>query len=71
MPRFLVSTRRDLVKPVPSALSAVSSAGAIKIVNSSDPNMITIETSPEQAQELRQKLSDTHYVEPELVRGLQ
>jgi len=70
MPRFLVSTRRDAVKAVPSALAAVGKEGAIKIVNSSDPNMITIETSHERAQELRKRLSDTHYVEPEMVRGL-
>jgi len=51
-------------------LAAVSEEPDVKVVTASDPNMVTIETNDAAAGRLRRKLESTHYVEPEIRRGL-
>ena len=71
--RYLVTTRRELIrqggKP-PTALAALGAFPQVKVVGHSDPNMVTIDTDEETAGQLRNSLSATHYVEPEIHRGL-
>ena len=43
----------------------------IKIVNADDPDLVTIDASAEAADQLRAKLRDTHFVEPEIRRSLE
>lgn len=74
MPRFVVTTRRELIRQgnePTTALSAVSSFPGVKVIAYADPNTVTIETDEETAGKLRQALSGTCYVEPEIHRGLQ
>lgn len=69
--RYLVTRKRDLPESEsPSALDAVSSDPNVKVVASSNPNMITIETTEETADKLRQTLATTHFVEAEVRRDL-
>ena len=69
--RFLVTTRRSLRQEgASSALAAVSEEPDVKVVSASDPNMVTIEANDAAAGRLRRKLELTHYVEPEIRRGL-
>ncbi len=74
MPRFLVTTRRELIRQgdePATALSAVSSFPGVKVVAYADPNTVTIETDEQTAEKLRDALSGSYYVEPEIHRGLQ
>jgi hypothetical protein len=69
--RYLVTMKRDLPESESlSALDAVSSDPNVKVVASSNPNMITIETTEETADKLRQTLATTHFVEAEVRREL-
>lgn len=70
MARYIVTTRRNLRGSVPSAHDAVAADPRIKVVNSHDPQMVTVEANEDLADELRAKLKDTHFVEPEIRRGL-
>ncbi len=74
MPRYLVANKRgisDIRGDVPTALEAVSSEPNVTVVGFSDPHMVTIDTSAELADRLRQKLAATHIVEPEIRRELE
>ncbi|HEY7405440.1 MAG TPA: hypothetical protein VIB39_18075 [Candidatus Angelobacter sp.] len=69
--RYLVTTRRSERGKVPSALDAVSADPGVTVVNSSDPQQVTIETNENTANELRAKIGETHFVEPEIRRSLE
>jgi hypothetical protein len=43
----------------------------VKLVNSENPQMVTIEASEDAATRLKQKIGNTHFVEPEVRRSLQ
>ncbi len=70
MVRYLVTTRRTKVGSTQSALDAVAAEPGITLVNSNDPEMVTIEASEDAARGLRDKLHDTHFVEPQSRRSL-
>jgi hypothetical protein len=70
MARYLVTTRRAERGKVISALDAVSEKSNITVINSSDPESVTIETTDGVADQLRSKLDKTHFVEPEIRRSL-
>ena len=65
MPRYLVTTRRALRGRVPSAEAALRGAEGITVIDARNPEMVTIEASPETAAELGRKLASTHFVDPE------
>ena len=73
MPRYLVTTRRKLrgTAEASTALEAVRSLPGVAVLNAADPNMVTIEASDEVAESLKRRLSDTHFVEPEIQRKLE
>ena len=71
MARYLVTTRRSERSSAPAARDAVAAEPGVKLVNSEDPHMVTIEASDEAADRLRDKLKGTHFVEPEVRRSLQ
>lgn len=69
--RYLVTKRRTVPEgEAPSALGALSEEPDVKIVASSNPDMVTIEADDQTANRLRQKLEATHFIEPEVRRGL-
>jgi hypothetical protein len=70
MPRYLVTTRRAVRDSAISALGAMEAEPGIAVVSSHDPHMVTIEASEDAARLLQEKLKDTHFVEPEVRRGL-
>lgn len=70
MARYLVTTRRTERDSAMSALEAVTAEPGIKLLSSNDPQMVTIEASEDAANRLRAKLKGTHFVEPEIRRGL-
>ena len=70
MARFVVTTKRALRGAVRSAVDAVGSKPGVTVLSCDDPDMVMIEASAETAQQLRNSLSDTHFVEPEVRRGL-
>ena len=70
MPRYLVSTRRSDRDSAISARDAVMADPEVQLVNSTDPHMVTIEASEEAASRLEARLKGTHFVEPEIRRGL-
>ncbi len=70
MPRYLVTTRRAKRGTSLSAREAVLTAPGITVMNDSDPHMVTIEATEEAAEQLRAKLKDTHFVEPEVRRSV-
>jgi hypothetical protein len=70
MPRYLVTTRRTERGSALSAFDAVRTEPGIKVVNSNDPEMVTIDSSEDAANRLRTKLEGTHFVEPEIRRSL-
>ena len=72
MPRYLVTTRRELraTDGASTALEAVRSVPGVTVLSSGDPHMVTIEASDQTADGLRQKLANTHFVEPEIRRQL-
>jgi hypothetical protein len=70
MPRYLVTTRRAERDSTNSARDAVAAEPGIKLLNSNDPQMVTIEASEDAAERLRTKLEGTHFVEPEIRRSL-
>jgi hypothetical protein len=70
MPRYLVTTRRADRGSTISARDAVASEPGVKLLTSNDPHMVTIEASEHAAEDLKAKLGDTHFVEPEIRRGL-
>jgi hypothetical protein len=71
MARYLVTTRRSERNSAPSARDAVAGQQGVTVLNSDDPHMVAIDTSDEDAAQLREKLKDTHFVEPEIRRSLQ
>jgi hypothetical protein len=70
MPRYLVTTRRSKRDSAKPAVDVVSAEPGVTLLNSTDPHMVTIEASEAEANRLQAKLHDTHYVEPEIRRGL-
>ena len=70
MPRYLVTTRRTERDSAMSARDAATAEPGVKLVSSNDPHMVTIEASEDAASRLQTKLKDTHFVEPEIRRGL-
>ena len=71
--RYLVTTRRELIRQggePTTALAAVGSFPGVSVVAHADPNTVTIDTDAETAERLRNALSATHFVEPEIRRGL-
>ena len=71
--RYLVTTRRKLIRPgnePTTALAAVGSFPGVRVVSYADPNTVTIDTDEQTAERLRNALSATHFVEPEIRRGL-
>jgi hypothetical protein len=70
MPRFLVTTRRDDRASAITAEQAVKDEPGITALQTGNAQMVTIEASVEAADRLRQKLKNTHYVEPETRRSL-
>ena len=71
--RYVVTTRRDARadRGTRTALDVAASHPGVRILGYSDPHMVTIESSSETADQLRQKLVATHFVEPEVRRGLE
>lgn len=65
MPRYLVTTRRSERETAVSAADAVKNEPGITPVETSNPQMVTVDASEEAASRLRRKLRDTHYVELE------
>jgi hypothetical protein len=70
MARFLVTTRRTDRDSAVSARDAVAAEPGIVLVNSDDPQMVTIDATEDAANRLRAKLHNTHFVEPEIRRSL-
>jgi len=70
MPRYLVATRRAVRDSAISAREAVEAEAGIKLVNGDDPHMVTIEADEDSANQLQERLKDTHFVEPEIRREL-
>jgi hypothetical protein len=73
MARYVVTNRRA---PTPesgraaTALDVVSGHPAVTVVGASNPRVVTIETDAATAEQLKRDLADTHFVEPEIRRGL-
>jgi len=70
MPRYLVTTRRIERGSAVTARGAVAAEPGVTLVNSEDPHMVTIDASEDTAIRLREKLKQTHFVEPEVRRSL-
>ena len=70
MGRYLVTTRRSERGSVLSARDALAAEPGVTLVNSDDPHMVTIDTTEDVADRLRDKLGKTHFVEPEIRRSL-
>lgn len=71
MPAFVVTTRRTASAGKPAtALDAVASEAGVTVLAADNPDVVTIETTPEIAERLRARLAATHFVEPEQRRGL-
>jgi hypothetical protein len=72
VPAFVVTTRRTASSNKPAtALDAVAAEAGVTVLAKDNPNVVTIETTPEIAERLRSRLQETHFVEPEIRRGLQ
>jgi hypothetical protein len=65
VPRYLVTTRRALRGRVPSAADVIRDAPDVKVINAHDPDMVCIEASEATAEQLKQRLASTHFVDPE------
>ena len=65
MARFLVTTPRALRGRVATAEEAVRDAAGVTLLDARNPDMVTIETTEEIAEELKRKLASTHFVDPE------
>jgi hypothetical protein len=71
MPAFVVTTRRIASgEETATALEAVASEAGVTVLAKDNPNVVTIETTPEIAERLRTRLAATHFVEPERRHGL-
>jgi hypothetical protein len=70
MPRYLITTRRDQRGSANTAADVVTAEPGVTVINSENPHMVTIDTSKDVADRLRQKLQGTHFVEPEIRRSL-
>ena len=68
--RYIITTHRNIRGSVASARDAVVADPRVKVVSADDPHTVTVEADQDAADELRAKLKDTHYVEPEIRRGL-
>jgi len=70
MPRYVVTTRRAKLGSAVSARDAVSNEAGVKLLGGDNPDSVVIEAPEDVASELRTKLRDTHFVEPEVRRSL-
>ena len=70
MGRYFVTTRRSERGSAPTAADAVADEPGVKVVNATDPHSVTIEATEDTAERLRNKLAETHFVEPEIRRSL-
>lgn len=70
MARYLVTTRRIKRGSALSARDALVAEPGVTLVNSDDPQMVTIDATEDVANRLRDKLHETHFVEPEIRRSL-
>lgn len=70
MARYIVTTRRNGGPAAPSARAVLGEEPDVRVIDDSDPHLVSIETTPERAAALQRKLSATHIVEPEIRRGL-
>lgn len=70
MPRYLVTTRRTERGSTASARDAVETEPGITLLNADNPQSVTIEAAEDAANQLRAKLHDTHFVEPEIRHSL-
>lgn len=68
--RYLVTTRRGQTTPSLSARDACASEPGVKMIDSANPQMVTIEASEDAASRLKKKIGDTHFIEPEVRRSL-
>ena len=75
MPRYVVVNRRGTGgagRPAEaSAFDAVSSEPGVTVVSAANPRTVTIDAAANVADRLRKKLAKTHFVEPEIRRGLE
>ena len=71
MPRYVVTTRRAKKGVAPSARDVVMSEPGIQVLAGDNPDTVTIEANEQAAEHLRDKLRDTHIVEPEIRRSLE
>jgi hypothetical protein len=74
VPRYVVTTRRELLRQgsePPTALSAISSQPGVKVVGYANPNTIMIDMDEQTAERLRSELGNTYYIELEIRRRLQ
>jgi len=67
--RYVVTTRRAKGGTA-SARDAVVAEPGVKILAADNPDTVTIEANEEVADQLRAKLRDSHFVEPEVRRSL-
>jgi len=65
VPRFLVTTQRALRGRVATAEEAVRDTAGVTLLDARNPDMVSIETTEEIAQELKRRLAATHFVDPE------
>ena len=70
MARYIVSTKRELRGEVPSAADVAAAAPRVTVLNNQNPDMITIDADAGAADALRSQFAATHFVEPEIMRGL-
>jgi len=70
MPRYLVTTHREVRGSAMSALAAVKAEPDVTVVSAENPESVMIEAGADTADRLRSKLVATHYVEPEIRRSL-
>jgi len=74
LPRYVVTTRRHLADETEtapaSARDVVQGTPGVTVVTDSDPNTIVIDADKSTADQLTERIKDTHIVEPEIRRSL-
>ncbi len=65
MPRYLVTTQRRVRGRVATAADAVRDTPGVTVIDAHDPERVSIEASEDVAADLKRKLSETHFVDPE------
>ena len=70
MPRYLVTTRRSMRDSAISARGAMESQPGVVLEPGDNPDMVTIEADEATVDRLKETYKDTHFIEPEIQRGL-